>query len=259
VSLLSFSPRLSECLGSRADVVARALKEHRMNFLRSILLFLVLAATLAGCAGESFTLRKGERIIFFGDSITQQGVRPTGYVSLVRNELNIRHADLAIEIIGAGISGNKVTDLQNRLAKDVIEKKPNIVVIYIGINDVWHWKIPNRQGTTKEQFERGLREIIARIQYSGADVVLCTPSVIGEKSDGTNAQDSTLDEYSEISRTVARSVGVPMCDLRKTFRTYLAEHNRDNKEKGILTTDGVHLSDEGNKLVAGELLKYFSK
>jgi len=58
--------------------------------------------------------------------------------------------DLGIKVINKGISGNKITDLQGRLQKDVLDLKPNIVFIYIGINDVWHWE--HGKGTTKEAF-----------------------------------------------------------------------------------------------------------
>jgi lysophospholipase L1-like esterase len=228
-----------------------------MITLRSILVLLVTAATLSSCSGDRFMLRKADRIVFFGDSITELGVKPNGYVSLIREDLATRFPDLEIEVIGAGVSGNKVTDLQNRLVRDVLQKKPTIVVIYIGINDVWHWNLPNLKGTTKEKFEGGLREIIARIQYSGAGVILCTPTMIGEKRDSTNAQDPMLKEYAAISRAVAKSSGARICDLHQAFVDYEIEHNPENKEKGILTTDGVHLNDEGNKLVAKQLLHFF--
>jgi lysophospholipase L1-like esterase len=84
-------------------------------------------------------LQKGDRIVFLGDSITAGGVREGGYVTLIGEGVAKHHADLGIEIIGAGISGNKVPDLQKRLDRDVLDKKPTLVVIYIGINDVWHW------------------------------------------------------------------------------------------------------------------------
>ena len=230
-----------------------------MKLLRTCAFVLMTAAILSGCTGENMILRQGGRIIFFGDSITELGVKPKGYVSLIREELATRYPDLGIEVIGAGISGNKVPDLQNRLVRDVLQKKPTGVVIYIGINDVWHWNLNNLKGTTKEQFESGLREIIARIQYSGSGVILCTPTVIGEKRDSSNTQDPMLREYSEISRKIAKDQSVQLCDLHRAFQAYLAVHNTENKEKGILTTDGVHLNDEGNKLVANELLKYFSR
>jgi lysophospholipase L1-like esterase len=225
----------------------------------SLLLLLVIAATMTSCTGERMLLRKGERILFLGDSITELGVKPNGYVALLKEDLSARYSDLELDIIGAGISGNKVTDLENRLSKDVIERKPTIVVIYIGINDVWHWALADHTGTTKEEFERRLREIVARIQYSGADVVLCTPSVIGEKFDGTNPQDTMLDQYCAISRKIALDRGIRLCDLRKAFLTYLTAHNKENGEKNFLTTDGVHLNDAGNRLVADEMLRFLGE
>jgi lysophospholipase L1-like esterase len=223
------------------------------------LLFLLVAMSMAGCTGERMLLHQGERILFFGDSITQLGVKPNGYVTLIKEQLTGSYPNLDIEIISAGISGNKVTDLQERLAKDVVERKPTIVVIYIGINDVWHWALPNHKGTAKEDFERVLREIIARIQYSGAKVLLCTPTVIGEVPDSTYRQNSMLAEYAGIDRRIAKELGIRLCDLNKAFDAYLLEHNSDKKEKGILTTDGVHLNDEGNRLVANEILKFLGE
>lgn len=211
---------------------------------------------LMSCAGGRLTLHDNSRIVFFGDSITELGVKPNGYVTIVREQLAIRHPDLRIEVVGAGVSGNKVNDLQQRLVRDVMDRKPTIVVIYIGINDVWHWALSNLKGSTKAEYEAGLREIVARIQYSGASVILCTPSVIGEKHDGTNPQDKMLEEYAAISRTVAKSLGASLCDLHKAFHTYLVAHNPENRNEGVLTYDGVHLSDAGNRLVAEELLKF---
>jgi lysophospholipase L1-like esterase len=230
-----------------------------MKTTRSLLVLLVIALTMASCTGERMLMRTGERIVFLGDSITELGVKPNGYVALLRNELNARYPGLALEIIGAGISGNKVSDLEKRLAKDVIERKPTIVVIYIGINDVWHWALANNKGTTKEEFERLLREIIARAQYSGAEIVLCTPTVIGEKFDGTNPQDPMLDQYCAISRKIAFDQGIRLCDLRKAFIAYLTEHNKENSENNVLTTDGVHLNNAGNRLVADELLRFLGE
>jgi isoamyl acetate esterase len=228
-----------------------------MSFRRKLLLGLVTAGMLAGCTGGKLTMKTGERILFFGDSITEQGVKPAGYVTLIREDLSTRYPDLAIEVVGAGVSGNKVPDLQNRLSRDVIEKKPSVVVIYIGINDVWHWKLNNLKGTTEQQYEGGLREIIARIGYSGSEVILCTPSVIGEIPDSTYGQNPMLNQYAAISRKIAKDVGIRLCDLHKAFDTYLMANNPDKKEKGILTTDGVHLNDEGNKFVAKEILRFF--
>jgi lysophospholipase L1-like esterase len=221
---------------------------HKASVISSVLLL------LAGCVPR-IPLRNGDRIVFFGDSITEQGMKPNGYITLIKNELNTRHPEKKIDIVGAGISGNKVPDLLGRVAEDVIDTKPTVVVIYIGINDVWHWALPGHQGTPKDRYESDLREVIARIKYSGAKVILCTPSVIGEKSDGKNPQDAMLDDYAAIDRKIVLDLGIHLCDLRKAFIDYLKVHNTEEKEKGVLTVDGVHLNNEGNKLVADEILK----
>jgi lysophospholipase L1-like esterase len=213
----------------------------------------VRSAPIARSAeGETVKLRDGDRVVFLGDSITQGGARPGGYVTLVKEALAKDKATAGVEVIGAGIGGNKVGDLQRRLERDVLSKKPTIVVIYIGINDVWHSE--RGQGTSKEDFESGLKDIIQKIRDGGAKVVLCTASVIGEKHDGTNKMDAMLDEYCDISRKVAGETKVQLLDLRKAFLAHAKSHNSDNKESGILTTDRVHLNAAGNQFVAQQML-----
>ena len=97
----------------------------------------LLGAAAATAPAASLELKQGDRIVFLGDSITAGGVREKGYVTLVGQAIAKQHADLGVEIVGAGISGNKVPDCQKRLQRDVLDKKPTVVVIYIGINDVW--------------------------------------------------------------------------------------------------------------------------
>jgi lysophospholipase L1-like esterase len=227
---------------------------------RRLLVLTALAALgllLPRAAAEEkpVTLKKGDRIVFLGDSITEGGVSPKGYVTLIKDHLKDKHPDWEIEVIGAGVSGNKVPDLQKRLEKDVLAKKPTVVVIYIGINDVWHGEKDPARGTPKDKYETGLKEIIGKCQDAGARVVLCTPSVIGEKGDGSNNLDTKLDEYAGISRAVAKETKAHLCDLRKAFVKYEKEKNKENAEKGVLTSDRVHLNDAGNKLVADTILK----
>jgi isoamyl acetate esterase len=238
----------------------QALKQGRFTMLQKCFALLFLATVLlTGCSDEApdapDPLKDVERIVFFGDSITQAGAEPGGYVQIISDSLAARYPDKEIEVIGAGISGNKVPDLQARLEQDVLAHDPTTVVIYIGINDVWHWQNFSGQGTTTEDFDSGLRAIVDTLQTSGARVLLCTPSMIGEKHDGTNPQDAMLDEYADISRSVAQDLGAETCDLRADFVEYLGEHNTTNAEQGVLTTDGVHLNDAGNQFVADRILR----
>lgn len=206
--------------------------------------------TLMELAGSDSELKQNDVIAFFGDSITQSGANPGGYCRLMAEAINQNKSDLAVKFVYAGISGHKVPDLQARLEKDILSKNPTVVFIYIGINDVWHSQ--NGKGTAKDKFESGLKDIISQISTNGATVILCTPSTIGEKTDGSNPLDSMLEEYSAISRRVAKELNVTLCDLRKEFLAHLKNNNPENQPSGILTSDGVHLNATGNRFVAAQ-------
>ncbi len=230
------------------------------SYLFRLAAVLVLAAPLVLHAEEKASpipLKTGDRVVFLGDSITEAGAGSKGYISIIRSTFADKHKDAKVEFLGAGISGNKVPDLQKRLDRDVLARKPTLVFIYIGINDVWHGQDDPTRGTSKEAFKAGLVDVIKRIQGSGARVILCTPTVIGEKKDGANKNDAKLDEYAAISRAVAKDLKVPVCDLRSAFIMYLKTHNPDNKDREIMTGDGVHLNDAGNKFVAEQMMRMF--
>jgi lysophospholipase L1-like esterase len=84
-------------------------------------------------------------------------------------------------------------------------------------------------------------------------MVLCTPAAIGEKTDFSNPQDGDMNEYSNIIRRIASKNNLPVVDLRKAFLDYNLKNNPANKDRGILTTDRVHLNANGNHLVADEM------
>jgi lysophospholipase L1-like esterase len=190
-----------------------------------------------------------KKIVFFGDSITQMGVQPDGYITKLNHLLDEKKLSGDYELIGAGIGGNKVYDLYLRMEDDVLAKNPDIVVIWVGVNDVWHKRMFGT-GTDADKFEKFYNAIIKKLQNRNIKVFICTPAVIGEKNDFSNELDGDLNKYAGIIRTIARNNNCTLIDLRKGFLDYLKDHNPENKDKGILTTDGVHLSTAGNDMVA---------
>lgn len=195
------------------------------------------------------TAESPKRIVFFGDSITQAGVGKTGYITKMAEMLGTMGLASKYELIGAGIGGNKIYDLYLRHEEDVLAKNPNIVIIYVGINDVWH-KTSSRTGTDADKFERFYNALIKRLQKANIQVVICTPTVIGEKFDATNENDGDLNAYSNIIRKIATDNQCKLIDLRKTFLSFEEKNNIENKASGILTTDRVHLNEAGNQFLA---------
>lgn len=212
-------------------------------------LLIISSILLIACA---FAPQKKTKVIFFGDSITELGVkkdRYVGYILKMDSMLKTAKKDSEYELIGSGISANKVYDLYLRMEDDVLSKNPDVVVIYVGVNDVWH-KTLLGTGTDADKFEKFYQAIIKKLKNSNIKAVLCTPAVVGEKTDMSNPLDGDLNKYSNIIRDLAKKNNLPLVDLRKKFIDYLKVNNPDNKEKEVLTYDRVHMNDKGNQFLA---------
>ena len=204
------------------------------------------------CLFMSFVPQKKTKVIFFGDSITQAGVNAGGYIVRIDSMCKREGMGDQFEFIGAGIGGNKVYDLYLRMDEDVLAKNPDVVIIYIGVNDVWH-KASSGTGTDPDKFERFYNAILKKLKERNIKVILCTPAAIGEKTDFSNQQDGDMNAYSNIIRGIAQKNDLRLIDLRKAFLEYDLKNNPENKDRGILTTDRVHLNAKGNQLVADEM------
>ena len=202
----------------------------------------------------SLTTRRSQKVIFFGDSITEQGAKPGGYIVKITETLAQKNLSSDYELTGAGIGGNKVYDLYLRMDDDVLSQNPDIVFIWVGVNDVWH-KTLYGTGTDIDKFEKFYTAIINKLLDRHIRVILCTPAVIGEKTDFTNQQDGDLNAYSQVVRNLAQKFHCGLVDLREIFHTYELRNNPGNKESGILTVDRVHLNETGNQLVADKMLE----
>ena len=220
------------------------------------LLLVAPCGTAGDLAEKQVELKKGDRIIFFGDSLTYYGGKEEpkkyvtkGYVRIVQERLNETHKDKHIEVDWVATGGHTVPDLLKRLDKDVLSKKPTIVVIQIGCNDA--------RRISKETFKSSLEELIDRLQKANVQVIQCTLTSVGEKYDGTNKDDPKLDAFAEIQREVIKAKKVPYNDLRKAFVEHWKKNNPENKGSGILTYDGNHFNDAGMRFVAEQMLKRF--
>src|SRR4051794_14336407 len=110
-------------------------------------LFFLLGPTLIPLRADDaldrkITLKAGDRILFFGDSLTYLAGKEEpkqhvtkGYVRIVQDTLTKAHPDKKIEVDWVATGGHTVPDLLKRLERDVLPKMPTIVVIQIGCND----------------------------------------------------------------------------------------------------------------------------
>ena len=217
-------------------------------------LLFVTTVLFLSCA---FSPQKKTKIIFFGDSITELGVKEKpyrGYILELEDKSKAENKSDQYDFIGSGISANKVYDLYLRLEEDVLSKNPDVVFIFVGVNDVWH-KTLLGTGTDADKFEKFYLAILKKLKDKNIKAVLVTPAVVGEKTDMSNPLDGDLNKYCNIIRDIAKKNDLPLVDLRKEFGNYYKTNNPNNEEKNILTYDKVHLNTKGNQLVADLMWK----
>lgn len=215
-------------------------------------------------------LKANMKISFFGDSITWQN----NYITNINNALaaGAGSKNLAVKLFNHGINGGGVLQVrdgspdsaydggsnsapQAAFASVIAADHSDVAVVFIGINDVW-WR-----GTSAADFEKGLRDIVAAGKANNTTMVLATMTVHGELPNGGNADDTKIEQFSQITRTVASSTGTTLVDLRKVYMAYLQNNNWNLQldgsltfqSSGILTYDGVHPTDIGNAMLADHL------
>jgi lysophospholipase L1-like esterase len=176
------------------------------------------------------TVQKKKKIIFFGDSITQAAVDKGGYIVRMDSMLEKKGLKNNYDLVGAGVSSNKVYDLYLRLDEDVLSKNPDVVIIFIGVNDVWH-KRSMGTGTDADKFGKFYNAILKKLSDKNIKAIICTPAAIGEKTDLSNELDGDLNKYSNIIRSIAAKNNLPLVDLRKIFLAYNIKNNPENKSE----------------------------
>jgi lysophospholipase L1-like esterase len=220
----------------------------------------ILAAALLvpNISHAEIAVKSGDKIAFLGDSITAGGWgNPAGYVRLVIAGLEAN--GIKAEAVPAGIGGHKSNQMLKRLDKDVLSKKPQWMTLSCGVNDVWHGQggVPLDDAMAisgtydKEVFARGtykknITAIIDQAQAAGVKPVILTATVIQENL--SSKENGLLAPYNAFLRQLAKDKKIPLADLNAMFQERIKAENKPNVK--VLTSDGVHMNVEGNKLMA---------
>ncbi len=213
----------------------------------------------ANLSGKDTPLKDGMKIAFYGDSITMQG----RYIREIKSALKEGEGTrgMTIQVFQHGLNGGRVPtvlegkcpwgDFKATMQELLDREKADVVCILLGVNDVWHGK----NGTSPEDFEAGLKKMVAMARAAGAKAVVLAPlAVLKENAGKWNPK---ADEFVEITRKVAADTGAGLADVRKAFKAYLQNNGTETLPDGtitfkgkLLTYDGVHANEEGGKVVA---------
>ncbi len=232
-----------------------------MKLIRRIVLLLTVALALASAAlaQGNFSLKDGDRIVFYGDSITDQRL----YTTFVETYVVTRFPRLKIWFVHSGVGGDRVTGgwagpIDVRLPRDVIAYKPTVMTIMLGMNDasyrVWDDAIFKTYSTgyqhiidTMKRALPGIR--ITVIQPSPFDDVTRPPSVDG----GYNA---VLIRYSQFVKELGEREHLLVADLNTPVVSMLEKAKAEDAELAQkIIPDRVHPGPGGHLIMAEALLK----
>lgn len=190
------------------------------------------------------------RLVFVGDSITdshrdRNDARSLGdgYVAQIAATLP------DAEIINVGISGNRAVDLEARWASDVSPADPDVLTIYIGVNDTWR-RFDSDDETTAADFEATLRRLLDTDVVRAARIIFVEPFLL-PVNDEQHGWLEDLDGKREVVARLADEIGAGLVPLHALLT------EAAGSDPAAVAPDGVHPSDRGARLIADAWLEEY--
>ncbi len=203
------------------------------------------------------------KILFQGDSITdaersrdQDFLAGSGYPTIVAGELGLEHPG-KYEFVNRGVSGNRSVDLLSRVRNDIINLRPDVMSILIGVNDVWH-ELATGNGVSAKYYEVYYKLIIEEVKSALPDIriMLLEPFVL--KASATEEKwdifRGEVEKRAAAAQRVAKSYGLEFITLQNKF-----DEAAKLAAPDYWLTDGVHPTPAGHALIAHEWIKKFKK
>ena len=201
------------------------------------------------------------KFLLIGDSVTDMGRKQpvgeglfnphgNGYPNVVQGLLTSVYPDYFINVVNMGVSGNNVTNLEERWQTDVMDLRPDWVSVMIGVNDVWRqFDIPQipEAGILPERYRETLARLVDRTKPVVKGMVLMTP-VYWEPSTA-DAMSARVRQYGAICREIAEEKGILFCDAQAYADRVLAHCH-----SCYIAWDRVHPNIPGANVLAHALL-----
>jgi len=191
-------------------------------------------------------------IVGFGAS-TMRGVRPgveehDTFLSLLEHDLNA--AGVPARTINAGIPGNTTTDALTRFERDVLKRRPHMVLLNIGINDSWVDAGKSEPRVPLEVYRHNYCYIVGHLKALGTRVVIMTlqPQLAPAHPSSANVN---MKPHVRLQRQIAREEGLPLVDVYARF----CELAMEGVDLNTLYTDGQHPNPLGHRVIADLLLE----
>lgn len=222
----------------------------------------ILAGLLAGVvtpALAQFALHDGDRVVFYGDSITDNGP----YTQLVETFVLTRFPKMNVRFYNAGVGGDRVGGgwmgpIDQRLPRDLFSRKPTVVTVMLGMNDAGYRALDEPLFTT---YQNGYRHIADRFkaEIPNARVWLIQPSSYDDVTRPGNVPggyNAVLKAYSDFVGKLAQERGYGVIDLNTPLTAALTRANEaDAATAKKILPDQVHPALAGHLVMAASVVK----
>jgi lysophospholipase L1-like esterase len=211
------------------------------------LVVLLAAGSLHAGSPDDFFFKKGDRIVFLGDSITEQ----YQYSTDIELYLTVRFPDWNLTFINAGISGDKAVGGAQRFADHVLAERPTAVTIDFGMNDGGYGAFKQN---LNDEYVKNTDAMLEAAKKAGVRVALISPNAvdaIGHARLRTYLE--TQKRFYAPLRELASKFNDPFVDQYAVTRKVLEKIAADHAQVKPFP-DGVHTSPAGGLLMAHTIL-----
>lgn len=227
--------------------------------LCALLLQATPAAAPAPAAPGSFHLRAGDRVVFYGDSITDQRL----YTTLVETFVLTRFPALDVRFVHSGWGGDRVSGGQGgridvRLDRDVIAHRPTVVTVMLGMNDGRYRPF---EQPIYDRFVEGYDRLVRtlRAELPRARVTLIQPSPYDDVTrppfEG-GSYNQVLLRFGAFIRKVAARERLTFADFNGDLVRVLQKVNAEDPKVALkVIPDRVHPGPAGHLVMTGSLLQ----
>lgn len=203
------------------------------------------------------------KILFQGDSITDAGrsrdinrddLVGIGYPNLVMASLGLENPG-EYDFVNRGISGDRVVDLYARIKKDILNIRPDVMSILIGVNDVWH-EIVDSNGVDAEKYYKVYSMLIEEIKKELPDIKIMILEPFVLKAAATTEEWNTFlsetQKRAQMAKKVAEEFELAFVPLQDGFDKLTEKAPAD-----YWLRDGVHPTAMGHEYIKAEWIRAF--
>ena len=218
------------------------------SVMRLVPLFALLILTSPAVAAEPFFFQKGDRVLFLGDSITEQ----YQYSTDIELYLTTRFPDWNLTFLNAGIGGDTAAGGAGRFREHVLNEKPTALTIDFGMNDGGYGKFDPARN---KQYVEKTAAMLDMAKKAGVRVALISPNAVDRRGrENFKLYVETQKAFYAPLKDLAAHAGVPFVDQYAVTRAALEKMERDRADKVNPFGDGVHTTSAGGLLMAHTIL-----